>query len=343
MSLVAKVFSLFKTASPRRFYGECQRCQRNDYLPWATEHGIRYCGRCWEKDALDYAAGTSDAAPQREISDSWHMLESFGFPPEACGWPFQSIAGELPNAIKCAMDCVIRQRDEAQRPSDPVPSHAKITENVGRWLSAALDDPQACDEMKADILAWMEAGKPNVQPPPFLAPSLPSSDAASGGADTPKLILDLSHIVDLCKTDNRHGDVLLGQIQEVAEAAIFNHNATPRPPQWRHKKRGSIYTEVARGPLQASTRQPAEDDTIVAYRGNDGRVFFREATEFDDGRFELVAPKHINAKALHMPDDQVVVRSRDADEAGDYRVMRHGDVVGNPDWEITSIKPEDLD
>lgn len=44
-------------------------------------------------------------------------------------------------------------------------AEADTTYRVGRWLSAALDDPQVCDEMKADIRAWMKAGRPNVQPP----------------------------------------------------------------------------------------------------------------------------------------------------------------------------------
>lgn len=48
-------------------------------------------------------------------------------------------------------------------------------------------------------------------------------------------------------------------------------------------------------------------------------------------------------KGLHMPNDLVVVRNRDADEAGDYRVMRHGDVVGDQQWEITDMRPSDLD
>jgi hypothetical protein len=52
----------------------------------------------------------------------------------------------------------------------------KATENVGRWLAAALDDPQVCQEMKNDILAWMEAGKPNVQP--AATPTPPSADVA---------------------------------------------------------------------------------------------------------------------------------------------------------------------
>ena len=27
---------------------------------------------------------------------------------------------------------------------------------IAKWLSAALDDPQVCEEMKADIRAWFE-------------------------------------------------------------------------------------------------------------------------------------------------------------------------------------------
>lgn len=51
----------------------------------------------------------------------------------------------------------------------------------------------------------------------------------------------------------------------------------------------------------------------------------------------------ITKDKLHMPDDLVVVRNTDADEAGDYRVARHGDVVNDPQWEITDISPNDLD
>ena len=33
-------------------------------------------------------------------------------------------------------------------------------ERIGKWLSAALDDPSVCSEMKADIRTWFEAQKP---------------------------------------------------------------------------------------------------------------------------------------------------------------------------------------
>lgn len=51
-------------------------------------------------------------AHQAEIAQSWEMLEGFGFPPEASGWPMRDITGLLPEAIKCALECIIRQRED---------------------------------------------------------------------------------------------------------------------------------------------------------------------------------------------------------------------------------------
>lgn len=57
---------------------------------------------------------------------------------------------------------------------------------------------------------------------------------------------------------------------------------------WKHKKRGSTYTEVGRGFAQASSH-PIEDMTeVVIYKADDGTLWVRSATEFDDGRFEPV-------------------------------------------------------
>jgi hypothetical protein len=49
----------------------------------------------------------------------------------------------------------------AARPLAP-PSEA--ADNLGKWLSAALDDPAVCEAMKADVRAWFDAGQPF--PPP---------------------------------------------------------------------------------------------------------------------------------------------------------------------------------
>lgn len=47
-----------------------------------------------------------------EIAEAWNTLEGFGYPPEAVGWPHHSLDGLLPEAIECALDCLIRQRQD---------------------------------------------------------------------------------------------------------------------------------------------------------------------------------------------------------------------------------------
>ena len=38
----------------------------------------------------------------------------------------------------------------------------KADYKIGEWLSAALEDPNVCAEMKADIRAWFEAHQPGL-------------------------------------------------------------------------------------------------------------------------------------------------------------------------------------
>lgn len=57
---------------------------------------------------------------------------------------------------------------------------------------------------------------------------------------------------------------------------------------WRHLKRGSTYVEIGRATVQASTGPIVEGDTVVMYRGTDGRVWARKESEFEDGRFEEI-------------------------------------------------------
>lgn len=42
----------------------------------------------------------------------------------------------------------------ARQPTTPL---IEASDNLGAWLSAALDDPAVCDAMKADITAWFTA------------------------------------------------------------------------------------------------------------------------------------------------------------------------------------------
>lgn len=45
---------------------------------------------------------------------------------------------------------IIAMARAGQRAVDAAPK-------IGAWLSAALEDPNVCDEMKADIRSWVEA------------------------------------------------------------------------------------------------------------------------------------------------------------------------------------------
>jgi hypothetical protein len=57
-----------------------------------------------------------------------------------------------PSAMASAVTVI---REMSARP--PVEA---VSEAIGVWLSAALDDPKACPEFKRDIRAWFAAGQP---------------------------------------------------------------------------------------------------------------------------------------------------------------------------------------
>jgi hypothetical protein len=60
--------------------------------------------------------------------------------------------------------------------------------------------------------------------------------------------------------------------------------------RWRHKKRGSVYTEVGRGLLQTQDAGGLTDnEPMVVYRNEEtGALWIRDVTEFEDGRFEAL-------------------------------------------------------
>ena len=64
---------------------------------------------------------------------------------------------------------------------------------------------------------------------------------------------------------------------------------SPAPPRWRHKKRQTTYTEVGRGKLQVMT-DAMDMEPLVIYRcEEDGSLWARPVSEFEDGRFERLA------------------------------------------------------
>lgn len=62
-----------------------------------------------------------------------------------------------------------------------------------------------------------------------------------------------------------------------------------QPVRMRHVKRGTIYELVSVASIQTDT--PLNDyDQVMVYRGEDGQVWVRPLAEFNDGRFEPIAP-----------------------------------------------------
>lgn len=70
----------------------------------------------------------------------------------------------------------------------------------------------------------------------------------------------------------------------------------PEPCFVRHVKRGSTYEVVGQAMLQTSA--PLTDmETMIVYRSlDDGRLWVRPSTEFEDGRFERVVQQERSGK-----------------------------------------------
>lgn len=82
-----------------------------------------------------------------------------------------------------------------------------------------------------------------------------------------------------------------GHVEE-AQAAIAAMQADAAPvATYRHKKRGTLYTVLGEGTLQCSANELLDNQPIVVYRGEDGKLWARGVAEFHDGRFEAVADR----------------------------------------------------
>lgn len=76
----------------------------------------------------------------------------FGFNGDSNGWTPEHCA------VEALRDFI---RWKLANPQAKIPTYPNVTEGIGRWLSAALDDPNVCDDMKADIQKWFAAGSPS--------------------------------------------------------------------------------------------------------------------------------------------------------------------------------------
>lgn len=56
-------------------------------------------------------------------------------------------------------------------------------------------------------------------------------------------------------------------------------------PTHRHRKRGTLYEVLGDAVLQSAS-DVRDDHPLIVYRGEDGQLWARPPTEFNDGRFE---------------------------------------------------------
>jgi hypothetical protein len=105
-----------------------------------------------------------------------------------------------------------------------------------------------------------------------------------------------SDIVERLRVLQTHERMFCATYQDISKEAadeierLRGLAQAAQQPRWRHKKRGTFYTEIGRGTLQAEpSADLCEGDEIIFYRGDDGRLWCRRVEEFEDGRFEAVA------------------------------------------------------
>lgn len=113
-----------------------------------------------------------------------------------------------------------------------------------------------------------------------------------------------SHLCGYCNHVWRPADVPTNGVLEIKSRGTSDSAPILRQikpvnrfrPQWRHTARGTLYVELGRGEFQSSKTNLIgagikgdalkEGARLVAYQGDDNRVWFRCESEFDDGRFE---------------------------------------------------------
>lgn len=133
------------------------------------EHREGYDGKDWEKIASEAAAVIANlAAAPRPIGEGDNTV---GCAEREVGRAvyerIETLIGGTSAELDCLADLVssVEEYGSYSGPvqclaAPPAPSAEGGGElwEIGSWLSAALDDPKVCDEMKAAITSWFEGG-----------------------------------------------------------------------------------------------------------------------------------------------------------------------------------------
>lgn len=100
-------------------------------------------------------------------------------------------------------------------------------------------------------------------------------------------MLELVERLNNCPNDAPH---FMRELMDEAANVLRDASAPAAVrPRWKHKKRGTTYTEIGRGKLQSMDCGGLSDlEPMVIYQGDDGQIWVRDQVEFEDGRFEFV-------------------------------------------------------
>jgi hypothetical protein len=111
------------------------------------------------------------------------------------------------------------------------------TDELGKWMSAALDDPKVCAEMKADIQSWFKAQEPY-----------------QALARTEKPAEVNTQLLEALKDE---------EIERVA-VAIWHRFAPDHHEEWEDEPEKEIYLGAACDALSTLSRKPVEDAPVKA-------------------------------------------------------------------------------
>lgn len=96
----------------------------------------------------------------------------------------------------------------------------------------------------------------------------------------------------------------------IAELTAARERLAGEAEQYRHIKRGTVYTMIGTAELQAAQPQ-CEHAALAIYRGEDGKLWARNTAEFHDGRFVAVnheTPPMTEAPKVEQVDRRAIAR-----------------------------------